>query len=66
MKYEPNKGVNIYQATEEAISLACKEWKEIELVFNGISVYVSPHSYANDIVTIYALKREVDRLKDSY
>lgn len=63
MKYEPDKGVSIYHAAQEAVKLAHENSREVELIFNDTTVYVSPRSHADDIAMIYVLKREVNRLK---
>ncbi len=62
MKYEAEKGMSIYGASLAAVDMAAKYGVEVELIFNGLTMFVSPFSHAADIATIYNLKSEIRRL----
>jgi len=62
MKIQANKGMNIYQAAQHAVEIAAKNGTEVELVFNDLTMHVSPFSHADDIATIYSLKHQLRRL----
>ena len=65
-KFEALLGENIFQTAERATQF-CKEngFSYVELTFNGLEVVVSKDSSPYDIVRIYNLLREVDKLKNS-
>jgi len=63
MKYEAEKGDSIYTAARKAIRLAKSEARDVELIFNEISIMVSPLSYDIDIGTIYSLKSKLRQLE---
>lgn len=62
MKYEAEPGDSIYNAVREAINLAKSKNQDVELVFNGINVWVSQHSFADDIASIQMLKHKLRQL----
>ncbi len=59
MKIEANKGMSIYQAAQMAVDHAAKTGAEVELLFNEVTICVSPFSFADDIATIYDLKHKI-------
>ena len=65
-KFEVGYGESIYQTAERAVEF-CKSNKldYTEFAFNGLEVVVSKDSSPYDIVRIYNLLREVDKLKNS-
>ena len=65
-KFEVGYGENIYQTAERAVEF-CKSnnLDYTEFTFKGIEVVVSKDSSPYDIVRIYNLLREVNKLKNS-
>jgi hypothetical protein len=60
---EIEKGISIYSAAKQATERAKKINSNVEFVFNDITLNVSPHSFDEDIVLIYALKQRIARLE---
>ncbi len=52
---DPEKGLSIYSAAQQAIQTAELEEECVTLRFNDIEIAVSPQSYVHDICTIYSL-----------
>lgn len=59
--YETESGQSIYNASRQATVLARTTGREVEFLFNGISLRTTPTSNPDDIAVIYDLKCQLAR-----
>jgi len=57
------KGYTAYDAIQKAIDLAVKFNDSVEFTFNEVELCVSQHSFCEDILLVYALKKKIARLE---
>ena len=60
---EAQKGHSIYNSIQMAIREAQKCGGEVSLIFNEITLILSPYSHDVDIATIYNLKHRIRQLE---
>lgn len=67
MIYEPSKGLSLYQAIEEVLTILKKENRpELILRFNDIDLRIQQVSHVYDIEEKYELTHKINRLKAGY
>ena len=59
---EMDKGLSIYLAAEQAVSVAKKTKQDVKFIFNDEWIIASPFSFADDLAAIYQLKCQITRL----